>query len=135
MGELTVAAKQEQLERVQLFVGEQVRGRLTARATHKVLLAVEEIFVNIARYAYPQGSGEATILCETGRECVSITFQDAGIPYNPLAQKQPDITLSAAERPVGGLGIYLTRELMDSMSYRWEGGRNILCLEKRYERE
>ena len=132
MGELTVPAHQEQLKRVQDFVEEQIKTRLSPRITQHILLATEEVFINIARYAYPQGEGTADIVCTVGDSGIELTFMDEGIAYNPLTQEKPDTTLPADARPVGGLGIYLARELMDQMTYRYENGRNILCMCKGY---
>lgn len=132
MGELTVIARQEQLEQVQSFVEEHIESRFSPRVIQHVLLAVEEVFTNIARYAYPQGDGNATIICDIEQSGVRLTFIDEGIPYNPLSQSKPDITLNAEDRPIGGLGVYLARELMDSMYYRHECGRNVLCMEKQF---
>ena len=93
-------------------------------------IAVEEIFVNIARYAYAPGEGYAVIgvLAEPGR--AEITFADNGMPYDPLAREDPDVTLSAEEREIGGLGIYLCKQLMDEVLYRYEDGCNILTMKK-----
>lgn len=129
-GELSVAAGREQLETVQSFVEERIQGRFSAWATRQVLLVVEEVFINIARYAYPRGAGRVSVSCVVGQDRVRLVFADEGIPYNPLEQQAPDLTLGAEERPVGGLGIYLIRELMDEVSYRYECGRNILSLER-----
>lgn len=132
MGELTVPARQERLEQVQGFVEEQMGGRFSPRITQHILLAVEEVFINIARYAYPQGGGAVTVACTAGQSGIELTFTDGGIAYNPLLQEKPDISLPARDRPIGGLGIYLAGELMDQMSYRYEDGRNILCMRKEY---
>lgn len=128
---LTVLAKQDQLGQVQNFVEKRIQGKLSPRATQHILLAVEEVFINIARYAYPQHHGAVDITCTVGQQTIALLFSDEGIPYNPLLRDKPDISLPAERRAIGGLGIYLTRELMDSMSYRREDGHNILCIEKR----
>ncbi len=98
----------------------------------QIRVAVEEIFVNIAHYAYEPEKGKATIRVETSEEhsCAVLVFEDRGIPYNPLAKKDPDITLSAKERKIGGLGIFMTKKLMDEVSYVYDDGRNILTLKK-----
>lgn len=92
-------------------------------------VSIEEIFVNIARYAYTDG-GEVTIGIEYDADNGAITFrmEDAGVPFNPLAKKDPDITLSAEEREIGGLGIYLMKQTMDEASYSYENGKNILTM-------
>jgi anti-sigma regulatory factor (Ser/Thr protein kinase) len=97
-------------------------------------VAVDELFGNIARYAYPEGAGRATVRIEPDpeRQEVSITFLDRGIPYDPLQKEDPDVTLSAEERKIGGLGIYIVKKSMDAVSYRYEDGQNILCILKKY---
>ena len=95
-------------------------------------LAVEEIFVNIANYAYAPGKGKATVRVEVSGEpvTVTITFIDRGIPYDPLKKDDPDVTLSADEREIGGLGIFMTKKVMDDISYEYKDGQNILKLKK-----
>ncbi len=102
-----------------------------------MLVAVEEIFVNIAHYAYGGKSGEAVINLdiEQNPKCCRVTFQDRGVPYNPLAKADPDITLSAEERQIGGLGIYMVKQSMDHVEYRYEDGCNILTIEKKIENQ
>ncbi|MDR3295046.1 MAG: ATP-binding protein [Clostridiales Family XIII bacterium] len=98
-------------------------------------LAVEEIFVNIARYAYGSEGGDAVVSYELMEDPLRmrIRFQDEGVPYNPLLKEDPDISLSAEKRPVGGLGIFLVKKLMDQMEYRRENGRNILTVTKKIQ--
>lgn len=97
-----------------------------------MLVAVEEIFVNIAHYAYGGTPGEAVIRLDIvpDPKCCRIVFRDKGIPYNPLEKADPDITLSAEERQIGGLGIYMVKQSMDKVEYRYEDGCNILTIEK-----
>ena len=94
-------------------------------------VAIDELFSNIARYAYSGGSGEAVIRFACEDRTVSITFLDRGIPFNPLDLPPPDITLAANERKQGGLGIFLVRKTMDAVEYRYESGRNILTIRKK----
>ena len=94
-------------------------------------VAIDELFTNIASYAYPQGTGAAVIRFEHGDGMVSITFEDEGIPYDPLQKPDPDVTLSAKERKVGGLGVFLVKNLMDSMEYQRKDGRNVVTIRKR----
>lgn len=100
-----------------------------------MLVAVEEIFVNIAHYAYGGKSGEAIINLDVRQDpkCCRVEFRDRGIPYNPLEKADPDITLSAEEREIGGLGIYMVKQSMDRVDYRYEDGCNILTIEKSIE--
>ncbi len=95
-------------------------------------VAVEEIYVNIAHYAYAPATGPAVIRIDVSGEpkTVVITFMDRGVPYNPLAKPDPDVTLSAEDRPIGGLGIYMVKKSMDGMEYEYRDGQNILTLRK-----
>ena len=95
-------------------------------------VAVEELFVNIAHYAYTPDIGMAIIQIETDsdKDKVSITFKDTGKPYNPLEKPDPDVTLSAEERSIGGLGIYMVKKSMDDMRYEYKDGQNVLTIIK-----
>ena len=105
-------------------------------ASPKVLmdleLVVEEIFVNIANYAYAPGTGRAVITAELSEDpkAITVVFSDSGIKYDPLANEDPDITLPAEERPVGGLGVFLVKKLMDEASYEYSDGKNKLTVKK-----
>ena len=103
----------------------------------KIELAVEEIFVNIASYAYAPDTGDVRIRMEFFEEprAVGITFIDSGIPYNPLAKEDPAVQLSADERQVGGLGIFLTKKSMDEMSYEYKNGQNVLSMKKQLKKK
>ena len=97
-------------------------------------IAVEEIFVNISNYAYPDSSGTADIevnISEGDPPVASIRFEDSGIPFDPLAKADPDITLSAEERAIGGLGIYMVKMSMDEVHYEYTGGRNCFSMSKK----
>ncbi len=95
-------------------------------------IAVEELFVNIAHYAYNPETGPATVRVEVEKEppAVTITFIDNGVPYDPLAREDPDITLSAEERQIGGLGIFMVKKSMDNIEYEYKNGQNILRIRK-----
>ena len=94
-------------------------------------LAVEEAAVNVMRYAYPEGTkGEIHIEATVSDGKMTFEIRDDGKPFDPTIAAQPDITLSAKQRPIGGLGIYLIRQYMDAMSYKREKGSNILTLTK-----
>ena len=96
-------------------------------------VAIDEIFGNIAYYAYGDGSGNATIQIEMEQDpsMATLTFIDHGIPYNPLANKDPDITLDIEDREIGGLGIFLVKKTMDELSYKYVEEKNILTLKKK----
>ena len=94
-------------------------------------VAIDELFSNIAHYAYPDGAGEACIRFSFENRTISVTFLDRGIPFNPLDLPAPDVSLSATERKPGGLGIFLVRKTMDAVDYRYESGQNILTIQKK----
>jgi sigma-B regulation protein RsbU (phosphoserine phosphatase) len=100
--------------------------------TMQMNLAIEEAVVNVMDYAYPVGTqGDVCIELVAGQEGLTVIISDSGTPFDPTTRGEVDITLSAEERSIGGLGIMLTREYMDSMEYRREDGRNILTLTKK----
>lgn len=131
--ELVIEAAEDNLQTVLDFVGERLEAvDCPMKIKMQLDLAVEEIFVNIAHYAYAPGSGKATVRVEVTGDpvAITITFLDRGVPYDPLKQADPDVTLSAAEREIGGLGIFLTKKIMDDISYEYKNGQNILTLKK-----
>lgn len=131
---LTVPARTEALEAVQAFLEKQLEGwDCPPGFRMRLSLVAEEIFVNIAHYAYPDGAGDAVIGAQVSGQppVLTLRFADHGIPFDPLAQPEADITLSAQERPIGGLGIFLTRKIMDEATYSYEDGQNILTLRKK----
>jgi anti-sigma regulatory factor (Ser/Thr protein kinase) len=95
-------------------------------------VAADEVFCNIASYAYPDREGTAEVRIELLNEprAVRLTFIDSGIPYDPLSAPEPDVTLSAEERPTGGLGVFLVRKTMDDVTYEHAEGFNILRITK-----
>ncbi len=103
------------------------------KTTIQTTIAVEEIFVNIANYAYPEGDGEIRLGIEVDEEKMTIRFIDGGIPFDPLAKDDPDITLSAEERGIGGLGIFMVKSYMDTVSYRREAGKHVFTVTKNRE--
>ncbi len=122
------------LDAVQAFVEERLEAADVPMKTQmQISVAVEEVFVNIAHYAYTPGTGEAAVAVAFSEApaAVTITFADRGRPYDPLAKNDPDVTLGADEREIGGLGIYMTKKLMDEMRYEYRDGQNVLTLRKR----
>ena len=105
----------------------------SVKAQMQIDIAIEEIFVNIAHYAYPEAEGEAVISVDSGEgSSVTITFEDEGIQYDPLKNEDPDITLSADDRPIGGLGIFMVKKSMDEVSYEYKDGKNRLTIKKSF---
>ncbi len=131
--ELNVEASVDQLQKVIDFVNSHLAlVSCPPKAQMQMELAVEEIFVNIAHYAYAPGVGNATVRVEVSGDPVTVTirFMDRGIPYDPLKKEDPDVKLSAQERKIGGLGIFMTKKIMDDISYEYKDGQNILTLKK-----
>lgn len=130
----TVPAEREQLYRVLEFTEAQAKEAGASRKeTDRLLLAVEEIFVNIADYAYADGRGDVTVkVLRTDNAQMEITFSDSGVPYDPLEKPDPDTHLAAEKRQEGGLGILLAKNMMDEMEYERRDGRNILTMKKRF---
>ena len=132
MPELRIAAKRESMEQVMAFVDEQLEAHdCSMKSQTQLDIAVDELFTNIASYAYGAETGEAVIEMEFPNGFAEITFRDWGTPYNPLERPDPDVTLSAEERKIGGLGIYMVKKSMDSVSYRYEDGQNVLTIRRK----
>ena len=95
-------------------------------------VAIEEVFVNIAHYAYGEGEGRVSLgICmDEASRIVTFRMADQGIPFDPLQKPDPDITLSAEDRDIGGLGIFITKKTMDEVTYAYENGENILTMKK-----
>lgn len=98
-----------------------------------ICIALEEVFVNVARYAYGEEGGDVSFALELREEdrLLSIRMEDRGIPFDPLKKPDPDVTLTAEEREIGGLGIFITKKTMDSLTYAYENGKNILTMTKK----
>lgn len=130
--ELTLEAKLENIEKAAAFVEERLeRLDCSIKSKTQLAIAIDEIMSNIARYAYAPGTGEATLRFEHGDGAVTLTFIDRGVPYDPLAKPDPDTTLSAEERQIGGLGIYMVKKSMDDCGYEYRDGQNIFWIKKR----
>ena len=133
MTELTIAATVENIEVVTDFVNEQLEALdCPMKAQMQIDIAIDELFGNIAHYAYNPEIGQATVRVEVVENplAVTITFIDNGVPYDPLAKADPDTTLSAEEREVGGLGIYMVKKTMDDITYEYKDGQNIRAIKK-----
>ena len=131
MTERYFPAQLDQLAAVQAFVEEQA-SPCPAKEWLRLAVAVEEVFVNIARYAYPAGPGQVLVRCwaEDAPRRLAVRFQDTGVPFDPLARQDADITRPAEQRQVGGLGILMVKKLMDQVTYAHEDGQNVLTLYK-----
>ncbi len=134
MKELTVDAVVENIPIVTDFVNEQLMSHnCSIKIQAQIDIAIDELFGNIAHYAYNSDVGLATVRVELVKEplTVIITFIDHGVPYDPLKQDDPDTTLLAEERKIGGLGIYMVKKSMDDIFYEYKNGQNILTIKKK----
>ena len=130
----TFPAKTEALPDILGFVEETLEGfGCPMKIQMAVCVAIEEVFVNVAHYAYGDGEGNMNlgIGFDEGNRTVTFRMTDKGIPFDPLKKPDPDITLSAQEREIGGLGIFITKKTMDCVTYAYENGENILTMIKR----
>lgn len=133
MKELTLPATIENIETVIDFVNGQLEEiKCPLKAQMQIDIAIDELFGNIAHYAYNPETGPATVRVEVTEDpiAVVITFIDRGVPYDPLKKEDPDITLFAEERAIGGLGIFMVKKTMDEISYEYKDGKNILRIKK-----
>ena len=131
--ELKIKASDESMQAVNDFVHSMLPANCDLMLLNQIDLAVEEIFVNIAHYS---GAAEAEIICDfkvagDGSGVLSVAFKDGGKPFNPLERADPDLSLSAEERSIGGLGIFLTKKFMDSVEYEYTDGMNVLKILKK----
>ena len=128
------SAKTEALSDILGFVDEMLeKYKCPMKIQMAICVAIEEVFVNVARYAYADGEGEVRFGIGFDSESNTITFRmaDQGVPFDPLAKPDPDITLSAEDREIGGLGIFITKKTMDSVTYAYENGENTLTMIKK----
>ncbi len=133
MEEIRIPADVSQLEKVIQFIESKLDEINCGMKTRmQIDIAVEEVFVNIAHYAYPSGEGFAVIRFDFDlkTKIISIYFLDKGTPYDPLSRGEPDTTLSANEREIGGLGILMVKKTMDSVAYEYKDGQNVLSIQK-----
>lgn len=133
MKELVIEADRKNLLKVQSFIDEQLEEVDCPMLTQTAIdIAVEELFVNIASYAYAPATGNTVIRVTRYEDplSVEITFIDSGMQYDPLAKPDPDTTLAARQRKIGGLGIFMVKKSMDGVNYEYKDGKNILTIKK-----
>lgn len=133
MKELEIEAVRKNTYSVLAFVDEDLEAAECPMLTQTAIdIAVEEIFVNIANYAYGEETGTVLIQVTMHEDPPSaeITFIDTGVQYDPLANPDPDITLPSNKRKKGGMGIFMVKKSMDEMTYKYEDGKNILTIKK-----
>ncbi|MBR1597706.1 MAG: ATP-binding protein [Lachnospiraceae bacterium] len=138
---ITCSAVDDNLPKVQMKLNELMeKNEAPMKALNMSAIALEEMFINVCHYAYIGNTGDVTTEIqiyesddeEESGKCVRITLTDNGIPYDPLAKDDPDVTLSAEERGLGGLGIYMVKKSMDSVLYEYMNGKNIFTMEKKF---
>jgi len=133
IGEINIEATIENIPVVTEFVeGKLEELGCSMKIMTQIDIAIDELFSNIARYAYHPEIGSAVVRVEVTEEPLAaiITFIDHGKPYDPLAKEDPDITLSAEDRGIGGLGIFMVKKTMDNIEYEYKDGQNILKITK-----
>ncbi|MBQ9545359.1 MAG: SpoIIE family protein phosphatase, partial [Clostridia bacterium] len=134
--EITLDATDENLATVLAFVEKELEPLdCPSKTLMQIEVAVEEIFVNVAHYAYKPDTGKVRVCIKTTKDpkSISITFVDHGIPYDPLAKPDPDITLASEDRQIGGLGIFMVKKSMDDMKYEYRDSQNVLTLFKKID--
>ena len=133
MKEMNIEATIDNIPTVTAWVDEQLEALdCPMKAQMQIDIAIDELFSNIARYAYNPETGPATVRVEVAENpmAVVITFIDKGIPYDPLKQEDPNTHLPAEEREIGGLGIFMVKKTMDDITYEYKDGQNILKIKK-----
>ena len=133
MKELNIEATPENIDSVIAFVDEQLEEYGCGMKEQMAIdVAVDELFANIAHYAYNPETGYATVRIDVIKEplSVEITFIDNGISYDPLAKIDPDTSLSVEDRPIGGMGIFIVKKSMDLVNYEYKDGKNVLTIKK-----
>lgn len=131
---ITLPATVENIGKITAFVeGRMEEKDCPLKQIMQVSMAVDEVMANVAMYAYAPGTGDVTVAVDfdDGSRTVSVTFIDRGVAFDPLAKEDPDVTLPAEQRKIGGLGIFLVKKTMDDVAYRREGDQNILCIKKK----
>ena len=135
MNTMSIEARVKNLPQVMAYINEKLKeSDCSVKTRMKIELAVEEVFVNVCHYAYGSGTGHVEIGLEFQEEpsLVKISFWDRGIPFDPLEKEAPNISLAPEERPIGGLGIFMTRKMMDDVQYEYKDGKNHLMLIKQF---
>ena len=131
---ITLPAAVENIGKITAFVEGKLEERdCPLKKTMEISMAVDEIMANVAMYAYAPGTGDVTVQFgfEEESRTASVTFIDGGVAFDPLAKEDPDVTLPAEQRKIGGLGIFLVKKTMDEVTYKREDNKNVLCIRKK----
>ena len=132
MEAMNIKAADINLENVLAFINTILENNDCPRKIQmQIDIAVEEIYVNVAHYAYFPEEGDVLIKCGVCDGEAVVSFEDNGTPYDPLKKPDPDVSLPADERQIGGLGIYMVKQSMDSVHYDYKHGRNVFTLKKK----
>lgn len=135
MREKVFPAAVENLPEVTGFVEEMLEDcGCPVKILMQTVVCVEEMFVNVANYAYGDKTGDVLFRIDTDDSTITITLTDSGIPFNPLERKDPDTTLSADDRQIGGLGIYIVKKSMDAVCYERKENKNVFTMKKNFGR-
>ena len=133
MRELTLPARRSNIPAIIDFVNAELDSmNCSAKTKAQINIAIDELYSNIANYGYGEEQGSVTVGIETerGPHAVTISFTDRAKPFDPLAREDPDVTLPARTRKIGGLGIYMVKKCMDDVRYEYRDGKNILTIRK-----
>ena len=133
MEQISIEATVENLPQVTEYITESLEEKdCPPKIVMQMELVIEELFVNVAHYAYRPDVGKCTVLkeFEENPRAIILTFIDSGVPYNPLEHEDPDTSLGVEEREIGGLGIFLVKRNVDEITYEYKDGQNILRLKK-----
>ena len=134
MEKRTFKADESLLNDVTDYVEEELeKAGFTYKDILRLKVCIEEVFINVAHYAYGETTGDVDIGVEHDKanNQVIFTFEDGGVQFNPLAKEDPDVTLTAHERQIGGLGIFICKKIMDDIQYNYTNGKNILTMTKK----
>jgi sigma-B regulation protein RsbU (phosphoserine phosphatase) len=135
LSEITLKATFENVEKAIDFISDKSEELpFDVKEKNKIKIAMDEIMSNVVQYAYQGSEGDVTIKADPGDDDFTITVIDSGIKYNPLGKEDPDTTLSAEEREVGGYGIFLVKKIMDEIEYEYKDGKNILTMKKKFNK-
>lgn len=133
--EINIPAEKDNLGILHKFIDNEFKGyNYTEDFIRQIKIIVDEIFSNISSYAYSHdcsGPKNMKLTIDQNSDEILLRFEDSGVPYNPLLSKTPDITLSVEERNIGGLGIFLVKNMSDNIDYKYEQGKNILVVIKK----
>lgn len=131
MKKITVAAVIEQMDNIQNFISAELESvDCPVKVRTQISIAIDEIISNIVYYAYPDSSGNVEVSCDVSAEHVTLIIEDSGIPYDPLEKDDPNVMLSAEERNIGGLGIFMVKKTMDEIYYEYKDEKNIITIKK-----